>query len=384
MILYHPSQSEQVADLEDLLNKTIDVPADQVLIEGMVIELTEDQLKELGVEWQTFGKDWQLSFLSDGRTPPSSSPTTPPTACRPAWPTRSSRPSGPSSTRARRRCSPAPPSWCWTTGTPRSRSRRTCRSSTPILTYNTTSFNVKFETAGITLNIRPRISQDGESVSLQILAEVSEAPKADYITINGSDVAPVINRRIVETVARVNDNTPFIIGGLIRNEKDQTRQPRPHPLRHPHPGPALPAEVGHGRPPRGHHRADPARHQDRRLQPPRAAQGQREVRLPPQSALPQLVSAEGGGHLRRRLPGEQPDRAADHGPGACLRAQAPGVRRPLALQGPDQGHHPGRGRRGDPHDLRDMPQPAAALSQDTRTTTSSCSSRTRPARRASR
>ncbi len=92
-----------------------------------------------------------------------------------------------------------------------------------ILTYNTTSFNVKFETAGITLNIRPRISQDGESVSLQILAEVSEAPKADYITINGADVAPVINRRIVETVARVNDNTPFIIGGLIRNEKDQTR-----------------------------------------------------------------------------------------------------------------------------------------------------------------
>jgi hypothetical protein len=57
---------------------------------------------------------------------------------------------------------------------------------------------------------------------MQIAAEVSEAPKEEFIVVAGQNIAPVIYRRLVETVARVQDNTPFIIGGLIRNESADT------------------------------------------------------------------------------------------------------------------------------------------------------------------
>jgi Flp pilus assembly secretin CpaC len=223
MILYHPSQSQQVADLEELLTGTIDVPADQVLIEGMVVELNEDSFRELGVEWQTFGKDWQLSFLNGANDSPFI------ITHNPAF----NAPAGLAGevkatltaiiNEGRAQVLSSPSVLVLDNRNAKIQVTQDVPIFNTILTFNTTSFNVKFETAGITLNIRPRISRDGSSVSLQILAEVSEAPKSDFVTLNGQDVAPIINRRIVETVARVNNNTPFIIGGLIRNEKDQSR-----------------------------------------------------------------------------------------------------------------------------------------------------------------
>ena len=42
------------------------------------------------------------------------------------------------------------------------------------------------------------------------IVEVSEAPPEDFITGQDQAVAPLINRRVVETVARVHDNTPFM------------------------------------------------------------------------------------------------------------------------------------------------------------------------------
>ena len=223
IILYHVSQSQQMADLEDLLNKTIDVPADQVLIEGMVIELTEENLKELGIEWQTFGKDWQLSFMNDGDNSPFV------ISHNPAYSVPAGLANEIKSTitaiinEGKAQVLSSPSVLVLDNRNAKIQVTQDVPVFNTILTYNTTSFKVDFKTVGIILNIRPRISQDHNSVSLQILAEVSEAPKADFVVVNGQSVAPVINRRIVETVARVNDNTPFIIGGLIRNEKDQQR-----------------------------------------------------------------------------------------------------------------------------------------------------------------
>jgi Flp pilus assembly secretin CpaC len=222
MILYHVSQTQQVADLEDLLNKTIDVPADQVLIEGMVIELTEEELKELGIEWQTFGRDYQLSFLSDEDLAPFIIKHDPAFAVPAGLANKIKATLTAIINEGKAQVLSSPSVLVLDNRNAKIQVTQDVPIFNTVLTYNTTSFNVRFETAGITLNVRPRISQDGESVSLQILAEVSEAPKADFITLNGQEVAPVINRRIVETVARVNNNTPFIIGGLIRNEKSQT------------------------------------------------------------------------------------------------------------------------------------------------------------------
>jgi len=70
IILYHESQSEEVARLRDLLEGTIDVPERMVLIEGMVIELTEELLKELGVEFAAYGGElqWAEFAREAGRT----------------------------------------------------------------------------------------------------------------------------------------------------------------------------------------------------------------------------------------------------------------------------------------------------------------------------
>ena len=66
MILYHSSQSADLAQLMDALQNTVDVPERQVLIEGMIIELSENDFKELGVEWKYWGSDYTVSFLPDG------------------------------------------------------------------------------------------------------------------------------------------------------------------------------------------------------------------------------------------------------------------------------------------------------------------------------
>jgi Bacterial type II and III secretion system protein len=241
MILYHPSQSAQVADLADLLTKTIDVPADQVLIEGMVIELNENDLKQLGANWQTFGKDWQLSFLTGADNTPFI------ISHNPAYKVPAGLANKVQATltaiinEGKAQVLSSPSVLVLNDRNAQIQITQDIPIFNTILTYNTSSFNVRFETVGITLNIRPRISQDGDTVAMQIVAQVSEAPPQDYVVINGPSVAPVINRRIVETVARVRNNTPFIIGGLIRSERDQAPRVRRHlPVQGPdqrrHPG----------------------------------------------------------------------------------------------------------------------------------------------------
>ena len=77
--------------------------------------------------------------------------------------------------------------------------------------------DITFEKVGITLNIKPRVSQSGDMVAMQIQTEVSEV--REFITHQEQRVAPVIATRNVQTLAHVKNNTPFIIGGLIRNEQ---------------------------------------------------------------------------------------------------------------------------------------------------------------------
>ena len=223
MIVYHPSQSVQVADLKDLLDQTIDVQAQNVLIEGMVIELNEEDLKQLGVEWQIFSKDWQLSFLNGADDVPfiiSHNPAFVPPAGL-ADKVKSTLTAIINEGRAQVLSSPS------VLVLDNRNAKIQVVQDVPVfksvITTSTTNIDVSFQRVGIVLNIKPRISRDQATVALQILVEVSEAPQADFIVVQGQAVAPLISRRIVETIARVNDNTPFIIGGLIRNERDQAR-----------------------------------------------------------------------------------------------------------------------------------------------------------------
>jgi len=222
MIVYHPSQSVLVGNLKDLLKNTIDVPAEQVLIEGMVIELTEDDFKELGATWELFGEHWHATFLDEDLQ-------------RPFILTHDPSFSAPSGLmneirfklraiieEGRGQILSSPSVLVLDNRNAKIQVVQDVPIFESLITERTTNFKVRFERVGIVLNIKPRISGDQSVVALQILVEVSEAPEEERIVVEGQSVAPIINRRVVETIARVSDNTPFIIGGLIRNEQAQS------------------------------------------------------------------------------------------------------------------------------------------------------------------
>jgi len=85
------------------------------------------------------------------------------------------------------------------------------------------SFDFQYIPVGILLNVRPRISADGEEVSMQIDAIVSaQVPGEDLVIVdnNGDELAraPRIASRRVQTHTRIANNTPFIIGGLVSKD----------------------------------------------------------------------------------------------------------------------------------------------------------------------
>jgi hypothetical protein len=218
MILYHSSQTAQLSHLMEILEETVDVPERQVLIEGMIIELSEDDFKELGVEWEYFGPDYTISFLPDGDFVPFMYFYNPEMAIPAALVHELRRKITAVIQEGRAEVLSSPSVLVLNNRN----ARIQVVQDTPILkskvTFDTTSVDVEFKPVGITLNIKPRISHDDSAVTMQIIAEVSAIPPGEGIDIQGTLVAPAIDRRIVETIARVHNNTPFIIGGLIRNE----------------------------------------------------------------------------------------------------------------------------------------------------------------------
>ena len=79
--------------------------------------------------------------------------------------------------------------------------------------------DVEYLPVGITLNIRPRISDDNKHVTMQVETIITEVD-ADYSNSSTSVIdAPVINNRKIESFVRLANNTPFIVGGLISNKK---------------------------------------------------------------------------------------------------------------------------------------------------------------------
>lgn len=86
--------------------------------------------------------------------------------------------------------------------------------------------SVSYIQTGIVLNIRPRISEDGSEITMQIETIVSSAETSGK-TETGALLAPEIENKQVQTFVRVADNTPFIVGGLIskKDDKDTTGIP---------------------------------------------------------------------------------------------------------------------------------------------------------------
>ncbi len=230
LVLHHPAHPEQHSRVLRLLEDLIDVPARQVFIEGMVLEISEDGLEELGIEWefqegdlrtaigtlmpgvtdrtldlvaqesQSLAQDWAVkirALVREGKAEILS---------RPSVLTIDNR-------------------------------QATIRvgDDIPIATSqeglgggaSKISFDFRYIPTGILLNVRPRIDAEDEEISMQIDTTVSAVvPGADLEVRDSEGVllasAPTISSRRVQTYARIANNTPFIIGGLVSRDRTLT------------------------------------------------------------------------------------------------------------------------------------------------------------------
>ncbi|MCF7763957.1 MAG: hypothetical protein K9N62_09815 [Verrucomicrobia bacterium] len=237
LVYYHPAHPGQFGRVKQLLDEYIDRPTRQIFVEGMVLEISEEGLSELGVEWEfregsfdavvgsvapagtslstanlTFDdamdlpKNWTIqlkALVRDGKAEVLS---------RPSVLTLNNR-------------------------------QATIRVGTdiPIATskqdngYSPSgqiAFDFKYLATGISLNVMPRANEAGNEVSLLIDTIVSSVVPGAELALRSSSgevlaSAPTIATRRIQTYARINNNTPFIIGGLVNKEHTITRDKIP-------------------------------------------------------------------------------------------------------------------------------------------------------------
>lgn len=234
MVLYHPAHPEQLSVVRSLLEDYIDRPARQILVEGMVLEISEDGLEELGIEWEF--RDGAINLVLGSLDPRNIQETLDLTALKSTdlaydWGVR---------VRALVREGKAEilsrPSVL--TIDNRQASIRVgedipiATSQEGTLNSNKIAFSFSYIPTGILLNIRPRMTESGEEISMMVDTIVSaQVPGRDLeIRASNGDLlasAPTISTRRVQTYARIANKTPFIIGGLVSRDRSVIDQKVP-------------------------------------------------------------------------------------------------------------------------------------------------------------
>jgi Flp pilus assembly secretin CpaC len=224
LIVYDRNDPEALERLVNLLQTQIDVAAQQIVIEALVIEVNTSQLRDLGVQLNAsqqnlktsfevsdkgldlpftflFSRDTFSDFLSfKGRLEALAERGEAKILSSPSVLVLNDR-------QARIQVGQQIP---------------VVRSTT---TVSTTTSSVEYFPIGIVLNLRPRINPEGSEVTMQIETIISSISQASAQSGSASQVAfaPVVDNRQVETFVRVADGTPFIIGGLLSTDQQGRR-----------------------------------------------------------------------------------------------------------------------------------------------------------------
>ncbi len=225
LIIWDSTDPESLRMLLDLLHDRIDVPARQIRIEAMVLELDRNRLKDLGVvvSGKKDGQSFSYGLSNSEGTP---LPFT----------YSFDRPSTKSvldltvAIRALVRDGDAEilsqPSVLVLDGR---QARIYVGDETPYTQIkkpeegapaNQIVSSTAWTSSGIALNLRPRATEDGSEVTMKVETLISAAGKTTKVA--GAVLGPAISTREVQTIVRVANNTPFIIGGLIsQSRRDQ-------------------------------------------------------------------------------------------------------------------------------------------------------------------
>ena len=62
LVAYKPGDFNSVAKLIDIIQNKIDVPANQIAIEALVLEINNDRLDELGIDFSNAGQGYSATF----------------------------------------------------------------------------------------------------------------------------------------------------------------------------------------------------------------------------------------------------------------------------------------------------------------------------------
>ena len=241
MVFYHPEQPQALSRFQDHLRHIVDAPAAQVYIEAWVLEISEEDSRELGVRYSedirddavislgdVDGEGDTLDYLYDNRVDIDGE-----FLFRPDMgvlrQVRALVENGKAEILSR-------PSLLTLSN------RQSVIQIVDVIQYpeiettyqglSSVTSGVRFGSlsVGITLNLRPRVSADGQWVSLEIdtivdaedeentgqAFQASATATEDRVLIAEK---PGFNSRRVRTFARIPDRTPIIIGGLVTKEE---------------------------------------------------------------------------------------------------------------------------------------------------------------------
>ena len=221
LVAYKPGDFNSVAKLIDIIQNKIDVPANQIAIEALVLEINNDRLDELGIDFSNAGQGYSATF-----PPPESGSISPFTVVldRTLMGNSSNFRANVEALISNKAAEIlSKPSVLVLDGR---QARIQIGQQIPITKTITDQVakikSVDYVPVGIVLNLRPRISEDGSRVTIQVETIVSETE--ERIGASASidvEAAPIINNRKVQSFVRVANNTPFIIGGLINEKKTE-------------------------------------------------------------------------------------------------------------------------------------------------------------------
>jgi general secretion pathway protein D len=226
LLVYDRNEPEALERLINLLQAQVDVPAQQIVIEALIVEINTSHVQDLGVELS--GSRGSAS----GRFGPSE------TSGRSIGSFIFSRDTFTNFTNFRAKLEAleesgdaevlsSPSVLVLNDRQARIQVGRQIPVSRTTSTTAAVTKGIEYFPIGIVLNLRPRINTEGTEVTMQIETIISSISPESAARLEGADsgveFSPIVDNRLVETYVRVADGTPFIIGGLLSTNEQGSK-----------------------------------------------------------------------------------------------------------------------------------------------------------------
>ena len=226
LLVYNRYDPEGLEKLVNLLQAHVDLPAQQIVIEALIIEVNTNKLRDIGVELSGAQGSVRGSFESSAE---SNTQLGSFVFSRKGFTDflsfKGSLEALTESGDAEILSSPSV--LVLNDRQARIQVGRQIPVSKTTATTSAVTRGIEYFPVGIVLNLRPRINREQTEVTLQIETIISSisTESAQRLETTREDVAfsPIVDNRLVETYVRVADGTPFIIGGLLSTNRQETK-----------------------------------------------------------------------------------------------------------------------------------------------------------------